>query len=421
MSYLDSNDAEPVSLRNYERWASMGRTDLVQPLLRSLTDQAEKLIDKGQKRNGVLTDSEQRDLETLMDQARHAKDLVNQSRDAQQRLLSKYPDMWRNTKENVSPEWMEFKRGLPTRFSIPIGQSLAARVVKNGQVEKRDLLVSNTGTVPTSVFNELLTRMVQQSSVLASNVRMFTTTTGENVLIPRVTAYGTATIVGQGSAIPESDPTFASVTMGAHKFAQLVQISDELIQDSAFDIEEHVGRLLGTQLGNAIAGYLVTGTGSNQPEGIMTNCQVGVTSSTAVSGVPSIANVLSLYSSVPSQYRDGASFVMHSDTYAALVALNDTTGRSLVLPDLTSAQPLQMLGKPVYLDNNVATTGTASKSIFFGNLAEYSAVRMVNTVEVVSSPDYALANGLVTLRAQIRLDAKQLNSDAARCFIGAST
>ena len=421
MSYLDSVDAEPVSIKNYERWASMGRTDLVRPLLRSLTDQAEKLINKGKKRNGVLTDSEERELESVMDQARHAKDLVNQSQDAHQRLLTKYPEMWRNTTENVSPEWMEFKRGLPTRFSIPVGAGLSARVVKNGQVETRDLLVSSTGTVPSSVFSELLTRMVLQSAVLSSNVRMVTTNTGENILMPRLTAFGTAAIVAEGASFAESDPTFATVTMSAHKFGNLLQVSDELIQDSAFDIERFVGQSLGTQIGQSIAGYLITGSGTAQPEGIMTNCTVGVTSSTAVAGVPSIANVLSLYSSLPAQYRDGSSFVMHPDTYAGIVALNDTTGRSLVLPDLTSAQPLQMLGKPVYLDTNVATTGTANKSIFFGNLAEYSAVRMVNSVQVLSSPDYAFANGLVTLRSQLRLDAKVLNTDAARCFKGATT
>lgn len=400
----------------------MGRTDLVQPLLRSLTDQAAKLIDKGEKRNGVLTDSEQRELETVMDQARHAKDLVNQSQDAQQRLLAKYPDMFRNTQENVSPEWMEFKRGLPTRFSIPVGAGLASRVVKNGQVEVRDILVSSAGTVPTSVFSELLTRMVLQSGVLSSNVRMITTNTGENILMPRLTAFGTAAIVAEAGAFTESDPTInSSITMSAYKFGNLLQVSDELIQDSAFDIERFVGQSLGTQIGQSIASYLVTGSGTAQPEGIMTNCTVGVTSSTAVAGVPSIANVLSLYSSLPAQYRDGASWILHPDTYASIVALNDTTGRSLVLPDLTSAQPLQMLGKPVYLDTNVATTATNAKSIFFGNLAEYSAVRMVNSVQVLASPDYAFANGLVTLRSQLRLDAKVLNTDAGRCFKGASS
>ena len=421
MSYLDSADAEPVSITNYERWASMGRTDLVQPLLRSLTNQAEKLIDKGQKRNGVLTESEERELESVMVQARHAKDLVNQSQDAHQRLLTKYPEMWRNTTANVSPEWMEFKRGLPTRFSIPVGQGLAARVVKNGQVETRDLLVSSTGTVPSTVFSELLTRMVLQSAVLSSNVRMVTTNTGENILMPRLTAFGTAALVAEAGSFAESDPTFATITMGAFKFGNLLQVSDELISDSAFDIERFVGQSLGTQIGQSIASYLITGSGTAQPEGIMTNCTVGVTSSTAVAGVPSIANVLSLYSSLPAQYRDGSSFVMHPDTYAGIVALNDTTGRSLVLPDLTSAQPLQMLGKPVYLDTNVATTATNAKSIFFGNLAEYSAVRMVNSVQVLASPDFAFANGLVTLRSQLRLDAKVLNTDAGRCFKGASS
>ena len=110
MSYLDSRDAEPVSLQNYERWASMGREDLVKPLLRSLTNQAEKLIDKGTKRNGVLTDSESRELDRVMDEARYAKQLVEQSQDAHRRMLAKYPEIYRDSNESVSPEWMEFKQ-----------------------------------------------------------------------------------------------------------------------------------------------------------------------------------------------------------------------------------------------------------------------------------------------------------------------
>lgn len=418
--YQENYDGIP-SLRNYERYASMGRPDLVTPLLKSLTDKCQTILDKGSKR-GALSDNEERELADLMDQAKYAKELVDQSQESRQKLLTKYPEMWRDSNsEKSSPEWMEFKRGLPTRMSIPVGSGLANRTNRNG-IETRDILVSSAGTVPTRVFDQLLTRMVLQSAVLSSNVRMITTETGESILMPRLTAFGTAALVAEAGAFTESDPTInSSITMSAYKFGNLLQVSDELIQDSAFDIESFVGQSLGTQIGQSIAGYLVTGSGTAQPEGIMTNTTVGVTSSTAVAGVPSIANVLALYSSLPAQYRDGASFVMHPDTYASIVALNDTTGRSLVLPDLTSAQPLQMLGKPVYLDTNVATTATSARSIYFGNLAEHFAVRMVNSVQVLVSPDYAFANGLVTLRSQLRLDSKALNSDAARVFKGATT
>ena len=100
--YLDSRDAEPVSLQNYERWASMGREDLVRPLLRSLTDQAEKLIEKGTKRNGVLTDSESRELDRVMDEARYAKQLVEQSQDAHRRLVANYPNKYPSDKRSNS-------------------------------------------------------------------------------------------------------------------------------------------------------------------------------------------------------------------------------------------------------------------------------------------------------------------------------
>lgn len=421
MSFNTNTDSEPVSISQYERWASLGRPDLVTPLLRSLTNQAETILNAGKKRGNTLTDSEERQVESLLDQVRHAKDLVGQANESRDRMLQKYPNMWRESSQTDSPEWLEFKRGLPTKMNIPIGNGFARRVVRDGRVETRDLLVSSAGTVPTRVFDELLTRMVLQSGVLASNVRMVTTTTGENILMPRLTAFGTAAIVAEGASFAESDPTFATVTMSAYKFGNLLQVSDELISDSAFDIERFVGQALGTQIGQSVASALITGSGTAQPEGVMTNSTVGVTSSTAVSGAPTIANVLSLYASLPAQYRDGSSFIMHPNTYAGIVALNDTTGRSLVLPDLTSAQPLQMLGRPVYLDTNVATTATNAKSIYFGNLAEHFAIRMVNTVQVVSSPDFAFANGLVTLRSMLRLDSKALNDDAARCFKGASS
>ena len=419
MSYYETPERHTADLRNYERYASMGRTDLVVPLVRELTSKADAILAEGKKR-GTLTESEERECEQVLTELRYAKELVNQANESRSRIVQKYPYMW-NESEGSHPEWLEFKRGLPTRMNIPVGQGLA-RLVLNGKPEQRDILVSSAGTVPTSVFETLLSRMVLQSGVLSSNPRMITTDTGENILMPRLTAFGTATLISEAGAFTESDPTInSSVSMSAYKFGNLLQISDELIQDSAFDIERYVGEALGTQIGQSIAGYLVTGSGTAQPEGIMTNCTVGVTSSTAVAGVPSIANVLSLYASLPAQYRDGASWVMHPDTFAGIVALNDTTGRSLVLPDLTSAQPMQMMGRPVYLDTNVATTGTANKSIYFGNLAEHFAIRMVNSVQVLASPDYAFANGLVTLRSQLRLDSKALNTDAARCFKGAST
>jgi HK97 family phage major capsid protein len=421
MSFNENMDSDAVSVSQYERWASMGRPDLVKPLLRSVTNQAESILNAGKKRGGTLTDSEERQVDSLIQQAQHAKELVEQANESRDRMLKKYPNMWSESQTD-SPEWLEFKRGLPTKMNIPIGNGFSRRVVKDGRVETRDLLVSSAGTVPTRVFDELLTRMVLQSGVLASNVRMITTTTGENILMPRLTAFGTAALISEGGSFGESDPTInSSITMGAYKYGNLLQISDELIQDSAFDIERFVGQALGTQIGQSVASALITGTGTAQPEGIITNCTVGVTSGTGVSGVPTIANVLSLYASLPAQYRDGSSFVMHPSTYAGIVALNDTTGRSLVLPDLTSAQPLQMLGRPVYLDTNVATTATNAKSIYFGNLAEHFAIRMVNTVQVVSSPDFAFANGLVTLRSMLRLDSKALNDDAARCFKGASS
>ena len=60
---------------------------------------------------------------------------------------------------------------------------------------------------------------------------------GEDIKMPQVTALSSASLVAEGGSIGESDPTSASVTLGAFKYAYLVQVSSELLADEGVDIE----------------------------------------------------------------------------------------------------------------------------------------------------------------------------------------
>ena len=320
--------------------------------------------------------------------------------------------------EFYSPIWQMVKQNRPTRFELPLGQRLESMSLKaRGSFESRDLTTSSvSGAIPSTVFNELVLRLVQSSGVLASNPRIINTeNNGAPIKIPTITAYGTAAQIAEGGAFTESDPTASTVTLGAYKFGGMLQLTHELVSDSYFNIENFLGEALGNQVGIAIGSALCTGNGTAAPEGIFTNCTTGVTGGTAS---PTVANVLSLYASLPTQYRNDASWVMAPATYAGIVNLNDTTGRSLVLNDLSTSQPLQLMGRPVYLDNNAPATAASAKSVWFGSMSNYLYIRYAGELTVDVSTDYAFANDLITYRVRQRLDSKSVNTDAARVFIG---
>ena len=129
-------------------------------------------------------------------------------------------------------------------------RSMAKGEIRSHMFEKRDVVKTSTGSpVPTSFYDQviMLARtvgpMLQTSTVL-------NTASGENLQIPSLAQYSTAAIVGEGTAISESDPVFNSfITLGAFKFSFLVQLSRELVEDSGVDILRFLADQTGNELG----------------------------------------------------------------------------------------------------------------------------------------------------------------------------
>ena len=397
--------------------ARMGQSKKLKEHHTELGDQASSILERATTQKRDLNDAEFSEFNSISKELRDNKKRIEYANEQSSKTASisaRY-----DSQEFYSPQWRAIKEGRPTRFSLPVGQRLESMSLKaRGSFESRDLTTSNvSGAVPSTVFNELVLRLVQSSGVLAANPRILNTQNdGNSLKVPTITAFGTAALVSEGGAFAESDPTASTVTLGAYKYGALLQLTQELVFDSAFNIETYLGAELGIRVGNSVGAALCTGNGTAQPEGIFTNATTGVTGGTAS---PTVANVLALYASLPTQYRNDASWVMAPATYAGIVNLNDTTGRSLVLNDLSTSQPLQLMGRPVYLDNNAPATAASAKSVWFGDMSQYLYVRYAGELTVDVSTDYAFANDLITYRVRQRLDSKSVNTDAARVFVGA--
>lgn len=296
-----------------------------------------------------------------------------------------------------------------------------------GSAEFRTLskLTAGAGanTVKTSFYDRLMAHLIEVAGMMQAGPTVLQTATGEQIQVPKTTAHSTASLVAEAGTIGASDPTFGQVPLDAYKYAFLVQVSNELVNDTSVDLLGYLAMQSGRALGNALGAQLITGTGSAQPQGVAPVATVGVTGGTGVVGAFTADNLIDLYFSVISPYRNSSScaWLMRDATLGAVRKLKDTTNQYLWQPSLQVGAPDTLLGKPIVTDPTVAAVALSARSVLFGDFSQYF-VRLVDTIRFERSDDFAFNTDLVTFRAIIRGDGDLVDvTGAVKCFVGAGT
>jgi HK97 family phage major capsid protein len=256
-------------------------------------------------------------------------------------------------------------------------------------------LTPSANTVGQSFFDQVF-EIAQLVGPMLTTSEVFNTTSGENLVIPTVTATSTSGSVAAAGTISESNPTFASITLGAEKYGALVAVAQELVSDAGFNITSYIAQQLGTSLGlkvndvlttklSAAAGSVVRGTATNfaaEYEDLVT----------LVYGIADGARVL-----------PGLGFQMSKTGIAAARKMKDGSGAYIWTDSAVPGQAATLLGYPVYENPNVAAVGTAAKSVLFGHLPSFK-VRVAGGMRVDQSTDFAFNTDTVTYRGLMRVD-----------------
>jgi HK97 family phage major capsid protein len=290
--------------------------------------------------------------------------------------------------------------------------------------EQRDLVKSSAtaagNIVPTSFYGKLWEHMIEVSGLLSANPTVLRTASGENFEVPVTTSHSTAALIAEAATLTESDPAVAKRTLGAYKYGMSLQVSRELVEDSGVDLEGYLAHQAGRAVGNAFGVDLMTGNASSKPSGVVQTASTGVTGAASVAGVFTADDLIDLYYSVISPYRNSPScgWLMRDATIARARKLKGSDNNYLWQPGLTVAQPDTLLGKPVHSDPNVAATALSAKSVIFGDLAAYI-VRIAGGVRFERSDDFAFQNDLITYRCVLRGDGILADqSGAVKVFVG---
>ena len=306
---------------------------------------------------------------------------------------------------------------------LDLGSLLASkRTLRNGAIEQRDILTTTTGApMPINTAATVYEYLVSESAVLASNASILNTPDGAPLRLPRFTAYSVGTAVAEGTAIPQSDPTFAHVTFGAYKHAVATEWSREAEQDSTVALGTYLGRNLGAAISQSMATELINGAGTAGPQGILASHGGTVTGGTGVAGMPTVDEIVDLVYTVGSSYQARASFIMHPTTLAKIAKVKDTTGRSILVPSLATDVPSTILGYPVLTDSAMPTTGTSKKSIVFADFSRFVTVRYAGPLRIEVSYDQKFTEDVAVCKAVQRIDQRIVDPTAAAVFVGAAS
>jgi HK97 family phage major capsid protein len=305
-----------------------------------------------------------------------------------------------------------------SRSDSDVLRQIANGELRSFEFEKRTLTPSDN-TVPKSFFDEVFA-VARLVGPMLDVSQVINTTSGENLTIPTLTAYSTATIKGAASAIDPSDPVFSSITLGAYKFSFLVPVANELITDAGFDISALIAEQAGNAIGYAVNEGLTNGTGTVQPTGIVTVAGSGITGGTGVAGGFTADNLIDLAYSLDGAARrlPGVGFMANSQSVGAIRKLKDTAGNYLYQVGI--GQPDTFAGFPISENPAMASTGSATKSVLFGHLPSYK-VRMAGGLQVAQSADYAFNQDVTTFRVTMRVDGNLTHPGHVKFFRGAAS
>ena len=272
---------------------------------------------------------------------------------------------------------------------------------------------SEGGYLVPDEFERTLVEALQEENIFRQLATIITTSSGDRK-IPVVATKGTASWVDEEGAIPESDDAFGQVSIGAYKLATMIKVSEELLNDSVFNLEQYIAKEFGRRIGAKEEEAFFVGDGTGKPTGIFnTTGGAGVGITTASASAITIDEIMDLFYSLKSPYRKNAVFVTNDATVKSIRKLKDGNGQYLWQPSVTAGQPDTILNRPLKTSAYVPAIAAAAKTIAFGDFSYYWVADRQGRAFQRLNELYA-ATGQVGFKATQRVDGKLILAEAVK-------
>jgi len=285
----------------------------------------------------------------------------------------------------------------------------------NPEVRDLSAITGSAGgfTVPTGFLAQIDQAMKDYSGVLQSRAQVITTDAGNDLPWPTVNdTANEGEQVDENTAVGGQDVAFGQITAKAYLFSsKLVLVPLTLMQDTGIDLEGLLASLLAERLGRIANRRLTSGTGANQPQGVVTGSTLGVTAAGA--SAITYDETIDLQHSIDPAYRADAEYMFHDDALKLFRKLKDSDGRPIWMPAANAAMangaPGLLNNSPYRINMHMDSPATGKKSVLYGDFSKYK-VRRVKSITLVRLAERYAEKMQIGFFAFMRLDGRLSNA-----------
>ena len=271
---------------------------------------------------------------------------------------------------------------------------------------------SEGGYLVPDEYEKKLVESLQDEVFFRSLATVIRTSSGDRK-IPIVTSKGEAAWIDEEGQFPESDDSFGQTSIGAYKLATMIKVSDELLNDSVFNIEQYISKEFGRRIGAKEEEAFFVGDGQGKPIGLFNTTGGAETGVTAATVSITFDDVMDLYYSLRAPYRNKASWLLNDSTVKAIRKLKDGNGNYIWQPSVREGEPDRILNRPYRTSIYVPELAEGKRVMAFGDYSYYwIADRQGRSFKRLN--ELYAATGQVGFLACERVDGKLILSEAVK-------
>lgn len=328
-----------------------------------LITRAESILKNAKEAEKELTEEEMKEVKELHERAQKIKEEINLREENEKMLNELKEDKETNLEtraEEKSQEALEREE-----FS----DFIRGKVGLNKRATLSNMtFTDNSAVVPKTIVNEIIRKIYNISPILERSTRYNVSGTLELPYYPALHEgnYDNITVGYQNefSEITSTSGKFSTIELKGYLAGALTKISLSLINNAQFDIVNFVVNEMAYQISRFIEKELIHGT-ENKVAGLST---LSNTLTAASTSVISADEVIQLKDMVKDEYQNAGIFIMSPSTRTALRLLKDQRGMYLLNDDISTPFGTNLLGKPVFVSDNMDDMAASKTAIFYGDM-----------------------------------------------------
>ncbi|MBO5318968.1 MAG: phage major capsid protein [Ruminococcus sp.] len=261
-------------------------------------------------------------------------------------------------------------------------------------------------------FEKKLISALEEENVFRPLATKIQTSSGDRK-IPVITQKGEATWMEEEEAYTLSDDAFGQIALSAYKVGTAIKISEELLNDSVFDLPSYIAKEFARRIGTKEEEAFLIGDGKGKPTGIFAATGGAENGATTTGAAITFDDVIELFYSLKSPYRKKAVWILNEQTVKALRKIKDNTGNFIWQPSVSAGLPDTILNRPYVTSVYAPTIAAGAKAIAFGNYSYYwIADRQGRSLKRLN--ELFAMNGQVGFLASQRVDGKLILPEAVK-------